>query len=294
MFTDREKYTLKKADGFCVYHNNAFYDALIRKMEESSSRSFDVRYTRAYYSKLQQNALSSFKLHISLHPEDFKHHKKSINQIIISHLNKLFYFPMFKVLAMDLVDAQDRQSLELLNLLFLHESESATSIFPLNESIRKCLQRMKIALPENADAYYVMKQSLYDALSANHRFKNGDQYTIYLTNELSNADLISLCSDIERYIKDNKLRPGKSAEISSKITNFIHLRCDRFNGKYIPAIISSITTNDDLIARASLKEIQENSSLYLTLKDYFSEEFDTRKSLDQDERNSTFRPIKNI
>jgi hypothetical protein len=155
---------------------------------------------KGMFSRTKVESISIYKLHITLIAEDYKSHQDAITQIILKYLDDKS-MPVFKYANSDVM-VQQREELEHNLQVMLKEINKA-----------------------NADDELINRiADTKDQILQANRFINSDQFTLYLARNFNKETLGKLCNEIEEYIQEHKLQPGKMYDVESPITKNISLR----------------------------------------------------------------------
>lgn len=225
---------------------------------------FDIYYNEAFINQCKKNSSipesSPRKIHISLDFDAYLKHKQKLRLMIFDYLPRVTE-NQFKIVNEKLLLARLETFRHFKQLLmgFNHNQLTADEFTELSFLLEKTYQDNP-SLPSVSSQFGEFMRHVEDMERTAVRFMRGDQITIYLPETVSKESLMTLIKQIQSYMKEQNIKPGRTSAIASPITSHINFRHDRLsNGKHIDATLYTTDEAKHILAQ------QTNDELFLFL-----------------------------
>lgn len=173
---------------------------------------------------------SPYKLHVSLQSDEYAKHKDNIKKIIITHLEG-GAINDFKLINDNVLKANIESATKIANLITEYKSILENKEIPTHEWENKFLNALEDyfgrkpgSLPELSTMDEIILPRVTRTIKDGQRLLEGDQFTIYVPEIFDNNIIHNLCNDLNTYLEQNNVSPGKLLDVESPIGKYINLR----------------------------------------------------------------------
>lgn len=259
---------------FEVFYDKKYYEMACNIIKENvqSDPEFDLKEDKislAIALKISDE-FNSLKLHVSIDPNQFYSFKHEIADLITTHLDKIL---CFKRVSTNMMEDRLDDFLTIRQLLLKYKEEPHSNI-QLTSTINDLLVTNRLGYLSSYGTKEIeidgLLEKINDGIKALERFKQGDQFTIYLPKNAKKEDVRNLCVELNNFFNENNINPGKIVDISSPITKHISARMDTLDGAYINAIKLSSESSLGNERREKVVEAQQEEPTYKYLKNHFN------------------------
>ena len=255
------------------HDNDIFTSATTKKYwNDLLNLKNEVFYQNSNPSQINDNKKlnENIKLHISLVSDDYENHKMAIRDILVSFIQNET-INEFKMVNSEALDKE-------LNKLKLAEEEfkQYKIDFAKDESLYLCCgayenltkvldrayRRRTRYLPRNNEEFNSVISVFKNQRESLERFKNSDQFTIYIPSDYSNENIASLCKKINNYFIEHvvSVNPLRS-DVSLSLSDQINMRLEYFESGSDKNRIDAVKQPNELESRRkrAIEELKKNS-----------------------------------
>ncbi len=190
-----------------------------------------LRQTKKRFNQFtpQDKELSPYKLHVSLHKNDYVKYKDKILEIARSHLEagtvNIFKFTNEQEIENTIEYCSEvRDSISEYKKLIARNEEvnfqlEKSFLQIINEYFRKDYDS-SLDLSTLDNMLLLIGKTIQTAV----RFIDGDQFTIYLPADFDRDKIVQLCAELESCLQENQALPGEISDVAVPIGEYTNLR----------------------------------------------------------------------
>ncbi|KGP64417.1 hypothetical protein EP47_11660 [Legionella norrlandica] len=223
---------------------------------------------------------SPYKLHVSLQNEEYTKHKEKIKEIIITHLEG-GAINDFKFIDDNTLRDKMNSEVQIVQWIAEYKNMVAKNEKPGLDWENNFLCAINDyfgcridSIPDKTDIEKILTR-ITILIKDGQRLLDGDQFTIYIPENFDRDMIFRLCCEINTYLEQNNVTPGKLLDIESPIGNYINLRqeflIEDFHSVNREGVIDrnkkidSVKIHNDALENDRRKRVvleQEQSNLY--------------------------------
>ena len=215
-------------------------------------------------------APSNAKFHVSLSYEDYKKYKQEICDLILEHLGGDKAVCEFKMINTKQLDKElkllEKAEEELRKYeTALSESEHAKyqlGAYPkLTQKLDKMSGRRIRYLPADKDEIQKIRESFKQDKESLLRFRNSDEFTLYIPKEYSESKLLNLLNSINDFLSTKEVSAGLKSDVALSVSQNINIRLEYFSKGEDKARIDAVKKEDEPPSRRekALSELKEHN-----------------------------------
>lgn len=262
---------------------------MLRESRSKTYQTSDSDSNEDLYPIPDDLAMEKSKLHISLSYEDYKIHKDAIRSIVIKCLQEQddTAIAEFKMVALEKLEEKLQELIDTAEELKRYKSDESQSRdfnkFPLLDKLVNSYQLMfRKSLPTTNEEIIDLEISIRKRIESLERFRDGDQFTLYLPKKYSKRKVKDLCDKVNTYmIENNIVSNGNKSDVAISVTPQINMRLEYFEAGNDKKRIDAIKSDDEPQARRyNAQSALKKNYLYKYLSNNFKKSLKNAKPTD--------------